>query len=120
MKDIKRYLYEHLVDEANDATVKELEKKLDKVEKKADDAQQQADDAQKQADDANKEASKAKQSITDEKSFKAYAENKFKKVFGDKLDTDKMNQIVDGIIDKYGKDGNWGQAVGVLNKSFGK
>ena len=62
----------------------------------------------------------ASESIKNEKDFKDYAENKFKTVFGDKLDEDKMKKIIDGIIDKYGKDGNWGQAVGVLNKSFGK
>lgn len=54
--------------------------------------------------------------ITDEKSFKEYAEKKFKEVFGDKLDEEKMNNIVDGIIKKC--DGDWGQAVGTLNKSF--
>jgi hypothetical protein len=62
----------------------------------------------------------ASESIKSEKDFRDYAENKFKTVFGDKLDEDKMKKIVDGIVDKYGKDGNWGQAVGVLNKSFGK
>ena len=62
----------------------------------------------------------ASESIKNEKDFKDYAENKFKTVFGDKLDEDKMKKIIDGIIDKYGKEGNWGQAVGVLNKSFGK
>jgi hypothetical protein len=53
--------------------------------------------------------------------FKKYAENKFKKVFGDKLDEDKMNKTIDGILSKYKDDadnGDWGKLVGVLNKSF--
>lgn len=53
--------------------------------------------------------------------FKKYAENKFKKAFGDELDEDKMNKVVDGILSKYKEDadnGDWGKLVGVLNKSF--
>lgn len=64
----------------------------------------------------------ANESIKDEKSFREYAENKFKTAFGDKLDTDKMNEVVDGILSKYKSDadnGDWGKLVGVLNKSFG-
>lgn len=60
-------------------------------------------------------------SISDEKSFREYAENKFKKVFGDKLDEDKMNGVIDGILKKYKEEadnGEWGKLVGVLNKSF--
>lgn len=60
-------------------------------------------------------------SISDEKSFREYAENKFKKVFGDKLDEDKMNGVIDGILKKYkteADNGEWGKLVGVLNKSF--
>lgn len=60
-------------------------------------------------------------SIKDEKSFKEAAEAKFKKVFGDELDEDKMNKIIDGIL-KDNKDlvdkGEWGQLIGILNKSF--
>ena len=53
--------------------------------------------------------------------FKKYAENKFKKAFGDKLDEDKMNKTIDGILSKYKDDadnGDWGKLVGVLNKSL--
>ena len=60
-------------------------------------------------------------SISDEKSFREYAENKFKKVFGDKLDEDKMNGVIDGILKKYKEEadnGEWGKLVDVLNKSF--
>lgn len=61
-------------------------------------------------------------SINDEKSFRAAAEAKFKKVFGDDLDEDKMNKTIDGIL-KDNKDavdaGEWGKLIGMLNKSFG-
>ena len=60
--------------------------------------------------------------IKDEKSFRDYAENKFREVFGDKLDTDKMKKIIDGIIEDSKDeidDGDWGTVVGKLNKSFG-
>lgn len=53
--------------------------------------------------------------------FKKYAENKFKKAFGDDLDEDKMNKVIDGILSKYKDDadkGDWGKLIGVLNKSF--
>jgi hypothetical protein len=59
--------------------------------------------------------------IKSEKDFREYAENKFKEVFGDDLDEDKMNKVVNGILDKYKDEadkGNWGKLVGVLNKSF--
>lgn len=61
------------------------------------------------------------ESIKSEEDFKNYAKNKFEKVFGDKLDEDKMNGVIDGILKKYAKDaenGDWGKLVGVLNKSF--
>lgn len=59
--------------------------------------------------------------ITDEKSFREMAEAKFKEVFGDELDEDKMNTTIDGILNDN-KDlvdaGEWGKLVGMLNKSF--
>ena len=62
------------------------------------------------------------ETIKDEESFREYAENKFKEVFGDDLDEDKMKEVIDGII-KDNKDaidnGDWGELVGILNKSFG-
>lgn len=64
----------------------------------------------------------AEETIKDEKSFRDYAENKFKEVFGDKLDVDKMKKIIDGIIDDSKDEidnGDWGTVVGKLNKSFG-
>lgn len=60
-------------------------------------------------------------SIKNEDDFKKAVRAKFKKVFGDKLDEDKMNSVIDGVLKKYKKDadeGNWGKLVGVVNKSF--
>ena len=71
---------------------------------------------------AEKEANKAEESITDEKSFRDYAENKFEEVFGDDLDKSQMKDVIDGIL-KDNKDavdnGDWGELIGILNKSFG-
>lgn len=126
MKDFKEFLVEKLnkgckccgteENEVQESSkIKELEKKLDKVEDKA-------EKAQDEADKAKKDANKAEESIKDEKSFRDYAENKFKKVFGDDLDKNKMKSVIDGILSKH-KDavdkGDWGKLIGVLNKSFG-
>ena len=104
MKSLRNYINENLFEDKVD----ELEKKLEKVEKKA--------------YDAKKEAEKSEESIKDEKSFRDYAENKFKEVFGDELDEDEMKETIDGILKDYKKEaeeGDWGTLVGVLNKSFG-
>ncbi len=54
--------------------------------------------------------------------FMKYAENKFKEVFGDKLDKKRMEFTIKGLLDDN-KDlvdkGEWGELVGMLNKSFG-
>lgn len=59
--------------------------------------------------------------IESEQDFRDYAENKFKKAFGDDLDEDKMKKTIDGILDDN-KDaveaGEWDKLIGVLNKSF--
>ena len=98
-------LVEHLRNsllESDETKIKELEKKLDEAEKKA---------------------NKTEESIKDEKSFKEYAKKKFEEVFGDDLDKKKMNETIEGIL-KDNKDaiekGDWGELVGILNKSFGK
>lgn len=120
MKNIAEFLYECL--DVNEDKIDQLEKKLNKVEKKADDAEKRAEDAETAADDAEKEANKSEESIKNEDDFRDYAENKFEEVFGDDVDEDQMNKVVDGILKKYKKDadnGDWGKLVGVLNKSFG-
>lgn len=63
----------------------------------------------------------SKETIKSEEDFKAAAEAKFKKVFGDDLDKDKMNKIIDGLLKdnkKLVEKGEWGKLIGMLNKSF--
>ena len=118
MRSITDFINEALM---NESSIEELEKKLNKVEKKAEDAEKKAKDAEKEAKDAEKEANKAEESIKSEEDFRDYAKNKFEEVFGDDLDEDQMNDVIDGILKKYTKDaknGDWGKLVGVLNKSF--
>jgi hypothetical protein len=59
--------------------------------------------------------------VKSEKDFREYAENKFKEVFGDDLDEKDMKKTIDGLLDDN-KDlvdaGDWGELVGMLNKSF--
>jgi hypothetical protein len=61
--------------------------------------------------------------VASEKDFREYAENKFKEVFGDELDEQEMNDTIDGLL-KDNKDlvdaGDWGELIGMLNKSFTK
>lgn len=61
--------------------------------------------------------------VKSEKDFREYAENKFKEVFGDELDEQEMNDTIDGLL-KDNKDlvdnNEWGELVGMLNKSFAK
>ena len=65
----------------------------------------------------------AKETIKSEKDFREYAENKFKEVFGDELDEKEMKETIDGLL-KDNKDlvdnNEWGELVGMLNKSFAK
>lgn len=62
-----------------------------------------------------------KESIKDEKSFRDAAEAKFKEVFKDELDEDKMKKTIDGLL-KDNKElvekGEWGELIGMLNASF--
>lgn len=96
MKSLRNYINENLFEDKVD----ELEETLEIVEN---------------------EDEKSEESIKDEKSFRDYAENKFKEVFGDELDEDEMKETIDGILKDYKKEadeGDWGVLVGVLNKSF--
>lgn len=61
----------------------------------------------------------AKETIKNADDFKSYAENKFKEVFGDKLDEEEMKKVIDSLIEEQKKDDlDWGEVVGKLNKSF--
>lgn len=131
MNNLSQYLLEQL-NEAEDAKLKELEKRVEKAEDTAKDAENRAekaedkaDDAQDTADDAEKTADKAEskgeETIKDEKSFREAARAKFEEVFGDKLDENKMKEVIDGLLNDN-KDlvegGHWGELIGMLNKSF--
>lgn len=120
MKNISEFLTECLVNESD--KIAELEKKLDKVEKEAEEANKKADDAEKKAEDAEKDANKSEETIKDEKSFREAARAKFEEVFGDDLDEDRMKETIDGLLNDN-KDlvekGEWGELIGMLNKSFG-
>lgn len=63
----------------------------------------------------------AEETIKSEKDFRAAARAKFEEVFGDELDEEKMNKTIDGLL-KDNKDlvekGEWGELIGMLNKSF--
>ena len=71
-------------------------------------------------DDVVKES---EETIKDEKTFREAARAKFEEVFGDELDEDQMNETIKGLLDDN-KDlvekGEWGELIGMLNKSFGK
>ena len=73
-----------------------------------------------ETEEEEKEA--AQESIKDEKDFRDYAKNKFQIVFGDKLDEKKMKDTIDGLLSDNKElvdKGEWGELVGMLNKSFG-
>lgn len=59
--------------------------------------------------------------VTSEKDFRDYAEKKFKEVFGDDLDEKEMKDTIEGLLKDNKKlvdAGEWGELVGMLNKSF--
>lgn len=69
------------------------------------------------------EAAESEKSITNEKEFREFAKKKFEEVFGDDLDEKRMKFTVDGILDdnkELVEKGDWGQLIGILNKSFGQ
>lgn len=71
--------------------------------------------------EANNTSSNNDKKIETEKEFRDWAEHKFEAVFGDKLDKEKMNATIDGLLKdnkKYADEGNWAALVGMLNKSF--
>lgn len=59
--------------------------------------------------------------ISSEEEFRQAAEAKFKEVFGDELDENKMNETIDGLLEdnkELVEKGEWGELIGMLNKSF--
>ena len=63
--------------------------------------------------------SEVEETIKNKDDFRSYAENKFKEVFGDKVNEEEMKKVIDGLIEQQEKDNlDWGEVVGMLNKSF--
>lgn len=61
------------------------------------------------------------ETIKSEKEFREAAKAKFEEVFGDELDEDKMNDTIDGLLkdnSELVEKGEWGELIGLLNKSF--
>lgn len=63
------------------------------------------------------------ETILNEKSFREFAKKKFKEVFADELDEDKMKETIDGFLEDNKDlvdDEKWGELVGKFNQSFAK
>jgi hypothetical protein len=95
---------------------KDLEKKVEKAEDAAKDAESKAEGAEKDAEKAKKKA--GQDEVTDEKSFREYAEGVLKKAHGDKYDEKIGDKVINGLISKV-KDDNWGEAIGRLTSGLG-
>ena len=109
VKSIKEDLSKADVKKLVKSETKDLEKKVDAAEKKAEDATKDAEKAKKKA---------GQDEVTDEKSFREYAEGVLKKAHGDKYDEKIGNKVINGLIDKT-KDGDWGAAIGRLTSGLG-
>ena len=55
--------------------------------------------------------------VNSEEEFREYAETVLKNAFGDEYDEAKAGEVIDGIIGKV--DGDFGEAVGMLQSSLG-
>lgn len=63
----------------------------------------------------------AEETIKSEKDLRVAMKAKFEKVFGDDLDEDKMNEIIDGFCEDHKKEieeGKFGELIGEFNESF--
>ena len=110
--DLKEFLLERLSEEVKTNENIEASNTEETIEN---------EEGQLKEDELNEEELNEAETIKSEEDFRAAARAKFEKVFGDKLDEEKMKNIVDGILDKYKEDaeaGEWGKLIGILNKSF--
>lgn len=110
VKTIKEELSKNDVKKMVKSETKKLEKKVDAAEAKAEKAEKESAKAKKKA---------GQEEVTDEKSFREYAENVLKQAHGDDYDEKIANKVINGLIDKVGKDGDWGQAIGRLTSGLG-
>lgn len=88
---------------------KDLEKKVEKAEDKAESAEDKATKAKEKAGQGE---------VTDEKSFREYAEGVLHKAHPDDYDEKIANKVIDGLIAKV-EDDNWGEAIGRLTSGLG-
>jgi hypothetical protein len=109
IKSLKEELTKGDVKKMVKSETKDLEKKVEKAEDLAKEAEADADKAKKKA---------GQDEVTDEKSFREYAEGVLKKAHGDDYDEKIGNKVIDGIIGKV-KDDNWGEAIGRLTSGLG-
>ena len=116
VKSLKEEISKKDVKKMVDDKTKDLEKKVDKAEDAAKEAGKEAEAASKDAEKAEKKA--GQDEVTDEKSFREYAENVLKQAHGDKYDEEIGNKVIDGIVSKV-KDDNWGEAIGRLTSGLG-
>lgn len=116
VKSIKEDLSKEDVKKLVKSETKDLEKKVKDAEKIAKEAEKEAESATKDAEKAKKKA--GQDEVTDEKSFREYAENVLKKAHGDDYDEKIGNKVIDGIISKT-KDDDWGSAIGRLTSGLG-
>jgi hypothetical protein len=55
--------------------------------------------------------------VNNAKEFRDFAMNKLKKVHGDDFDEAKAEKVIKGLSDEAEKSGDWGAAIGQLNKA---
>lgn len=75
---------------------------------------------QLESEEKTNQVTEGNESIKNADEFREYAKQKFEEAFGEDNDEEKMNQIIESIIEEQGEDDDWGKAIGKLNESFAK
>lgn len=125
-EDIKKMIkdetkgLEKKVKKAEDAA-KDAEQKVKKAEDTAKAAEQKAKDAEEESKGAIKDAEKAqdragKGTVENKEDFREYAMKILKKQHPDDFDEEIANKVIDGLAKDAEKSGDWGSAIGRLNK----
>lgn len=70
-----------------------------------------------EAEEVIDEAKVNEKDIKSKAEFKSFAEDKLKKQHGDDYDQDKADKVIKGLSDEAEESGDWGAAVGKLNKA---
>jgi hypothetical protein len=93
---------------------KELESKVKKAETAAKDAEAESKGAIEDAEKAQDRAGKG--TIETKEDFREYAMKILKKQHPDNFDEEIANKVIDGLAKDAEKSGDWGSAIGRLNK----